>query len=86
MHVHKATGIGIGLGILIGTIALGWINVAQQTQLTVQTWVWGIVVITSLLPLASYFEGELILKGPWGGFVTGLGTSLGFFLLFAGKM
>jgi hypothetical protein len=86
MRVHTAMGIGIALGALIGAVALGSIKVEQQTQLNAQSWAWWIVVITTILPLASYLEDELLLKGPWGGFVSGLGTGLGFFLLLAGRI
>ena len=84
--VHFATGLGIGVGIVIGAISLGWTSATPQTQLAAQSGQWWVVVVTTILPVASYVKGELILKGPIGGFVTGLGMGLGFFLLLAGKV
>jgi hypothetical protein len=79
-------GIGIGLGFFVGAVALGLTNPQPQAQLNFQTAAWWIVVITTLLPIGSYLENRLLLSGPWGGFISGLGTGLGFFLLVAGKI
>jgi len=86
MTVHKAMGLGIGAGAFIVAIALGYIPVAPEHQVEAYRCAWWIVVLTTLLPFASYLQGKLALKGPWGGFIGSLGTGLGCFLLATGKI
>ena len=81
--VRISTGFGIFIGVLIGAIAAGWIPVASQLQSHYQVLAWEAVVATTILPMLSYALDEMIFKGAAGGFITGLGTGLGFFLLFA---
>jgi hypothetical protein len=85
MRVRDSTGLGILVGIGVGAIALGFIKVEAELRTAAQTWAWWIVVLTTLLPLTSYLKDRLILKGSLGGFLSGLGTGLGFFLLLVGK-
>lgn len=86
MRVRNATGWGFLAGVILGAIALGYIKVDPETQQSVYTFAWWAVVITTLFPLVSYLQERELLIGVEGGFVSGLGTGLGFFLLLAGRV
>ena len=85
MRVRDATGYGIGAGFVIGLIAFSSGIVTQQTQVDFIFSAWLIVVLTTIFPLISYLEEKQMTTGAVGGFLNGLGTGLGVFLLFTGR-
>jgi hypothetical protein len=87
LRVRDVTGIGILIGAIVGLIGFGFIPTAtNEQQATAYTYAWYIVVATTLLPLWGYLQDKQPITGPWGGFINGLGTGLGVFLLVIGHV
>lgn len=85
MKVRTATGIGIGAGFFVGAIALGYLPAELEMQKATYSWAWWIVVLSTIFPLWGYLRDKQP-RGPIGGFISGLGTGLGFFLLLVGRV
>ena len=85
MRVKNATWLGTIFGILIGAIALGFVEVKSEARTLSYSAAWWIVVITTGLPLLSLLQDKQAVIGAEGGFINGLGTGLGLFLLIVGK-
>ena len=86
MSVRNATGFGILVGAGIGGVAFGSISANPQGQVTALVSAWVIVVVTTLIPLWGFLTKEQPVTGEWGGFINGLGTGLGVFLLATGRV
>jgi hypothetical protein len=83
MRVHSAALLGLIAGIAIGAIALGFIKVGQELQANIALVTWEVVVVTTIVPFLGYLKQDWMVRGQLGGFINGLGTGLGVFLLAA---
>ena len=87
MSVRGATGVGIFSGFGLGWLAFGNLAVEIQTRLAAYNLAGLIIVLSTIIPLANYLnDGKAIVSGPRGGFINGLGTGLGFYLLLVGRI
>lgn len=87
MRVRDATGIGLLIGVIIGLVGFGYVPTAtNEQQAAAYTYAWYVVVAATLLPLWAYLQNKQPITGPWGGFINGLGTGLGLFLVVIGHI
>ena len=97
MKISTTTALGLLFGAAIGLFDLGRVSVPVSSQYSelIHPYVWWIVVLSMLVPLADYLSGMrttvtgVVTGHPFrhlAGFFTGLAVGLGLLLLLAQKL
>jgi hypothetical protein len=96
MKIASATIFGLIVGLALGVIGAGKVNLPVESEITgmIRQYAWWIVVLSMLAPLWDYATGVrttmmgVITRHPyrhWAGFFTGLAVGMGLVLLLAPK-